>query len=78
MRLQNRSTRCELEDKSKGKKLKSVLKDKKVSQKELSQLTGLTEKCISNLCKGTTIGYMATWIKIARVLNIPIEELLEL
>lgn len=78
MNIRNYSPRAEMHDKSKGMKLKSVLKAKGITQRRVARMCGLSEQAISKLCKGTSKGYLATWIKLSRVLQVPVEELLEL
>ena len=58
-------------------KFKSILKDKKITQKALSEKVGLSVQTLSKFATGKVdIGYKKAR-KIAKVLGVPMEELIE-
>lgn len=60
-------------------RLKEILEDRGMSQRELARLTGLRPNTISHLCSNTaTSVYFDTLEIICKTLNIEIQELLEL
>jgi putative transcriptional regulator len=60
-------------------RLKEILEDRGMSQRELARLTGLRPNTINHLCSNTaTSVYFETLEVICKTLNIEIQELLEL
>ncbi len=59
------------------KKLKKIRLEKGISQKELSEKTGLTRQTIHNIENGKKYPKLYNIIKIAEVLKISVYELLE-
>ncbi len=57
-------------------RIKEILQEKEISQKELSVLTGITESAISHYVKGTRVPRGANLVKIAKVLGTTVEDLL--
>jgi putative transcriptional regulator len=59
-------------------KLKEILKERGISQRELARLTGLRPNTISHLCSVQVDRvYLSTLEKVCKVLNIDIQELIE-
>jgi len=59
-----------------GKRLKQLLKDKGVTQKELAELLGTTKQYVSNICNGNgTLGKLNA-SKIANYFNVPVSWIL--
>ncbi|WP_141336207.1 helix-turn-helix transcriptional regulator [Paenibacillus sp. tmac-D7] len=60
-------------------RLKEILEEKGLSQRELARLTGLRPNTISHLCSNTATSiYFDTLETICKTLNIRLEELIEL
>lgn len=59
-------------------KLKQVLDDKGISQKELAYMTGYTEPTISNYIKGKRRGSVVAWAIIADAIGCSIDDLIDL
>lgn len=57
-------------------RIKEMIAEKGISQKELSELTGITESAISHYVKGTRVPRGANLIKIAGVLGTTADDLL--
>ena len=57
--------------------LKKLLTDKNMTQKELSEITGITESAISRYTKENRIPRGDNLIKIARALNVQMEDILD-
>ena len=57
-------------------RIKEMLLEKGISQKQLSEITGITESAISNYVKGTRIPRGANLIKIANALGTTADDLL--
>jgi putative transcriptional regulator len=59
-------------------KLKEILKERGISQRELARLTGLRPNTISHLCSDQVDKiYLPTLEKVCKVLDIDIQELIE-
>jgi putative transcriptional regulator len=59
-------------------KLKEILKERGISQRELARLTGLRPNTISHLCSDQVDRiYLSTLVKVCKVLDIDIQELIE-
>lgn len=58
-----------------GKRIKELRKNKKLTQEKLSELVGIDYKQIGNIETGTYFTTMPTLEKIARSLDVEIEEL---
>jgi putative transcriptional regulator len=59
-------------------KLKEILKERGISQRELARLTGLRPNTISHLCSDQVDRvYLSTLEKVCKVLDIDIQELIE-
>ncbi len=58
-------------------KFKGILRDKGITQKEVAKQVGLSEQTLSKFANGKVdIGYKKAR-KIAKILNVPMEELIE-
>lgn len=57
-------------------RIKEMLQEKGISQKELSELTGITESAISHYVKGTRVPRGANLVKIANALGTTADDLL--
>ena len=57
-----------------NEKLKTLLTERHMSQKQLAKMTGLSEACISKYIKSDRIPCMRNLVKISRALNISITE----
>lgn len=57
-------------------KIKAMLEEKNISQKELSEITGITESAISHYVRGERVPRGANLIKIAKALGTTADELL--
>lgn len=57
-------------------RLKEILEEKEISQRELSLRTGYTEAAISRYVSGARRGSIATWIIIADALGVKLDELI--
>lgn len=58
------------------KKIRHIMIDRDVGQKQLSELSGVSRAVINNVCCGRSCT-STTAIKIAESLNVPLEELIE-
>ena len=58
-------------------KLKQILKEKNMTQKELADKSGLAEHVISRLANGRRFGTIIQWHYIAQTLGVSIDDLLE-
>ena len=58
--------------------LKAILKEKNISQRELADKIGLTESAISRFIKKNRIPTGENMLKIAKVLNVKVEDLYKL
>lgn len=56
--------------------IKTMLEDKHITQKELSEMTGITESAISHYVRGTRVPRGSNLIKIAKALGTTTDELL--
>ena len=59
-----------------NKKLRHIMIDCDIGQKELSERSGVSRACINAVCCGRACS-STTAIKIAESLNVPLEELIE-
>lgn len=59
-----------------NKKLRHIMIDKDVGQKQLSEQSGVSRAVVNNICCGRACS-STTAIKIAESLNVPLEELIE-
>ena len=57
-------------------RLGQILQTQGLTQKELAKRAGLTESQISRLVSGERSGMISTWYKIAKVLNVRIDDLI--
>ena len=57
-------------------RLKEILEEKGISQRELSLRTGYTEAAISRYVSGTRKGSITAWIIIADALGVKLDELI--
>ncbi|MBO4477494.1 MAG: helix-turn-helix transcriptional regulator [Lachnospiraceae bacterium] len=57
-------------------RIKEMLSEKKISQKQLSEMTGLTESAISHYIKGDRIPRGSNLMKIAKALGTTADDLL--
>ena len=57
-------------------RIKEMLKEKNISQKELAEMTGITESAISRYVKGERVPRGTNLIKIAKALETTADELL--
>lgn len=55
--------------------LKKVLKEKKISQREISEITKITESAICRYVNNNRIPTGINMLKIAKCLNLPIEDI---
>lgn len=65
-----------LRDMSCGEMLVEAMTRNHVTVTELSRMTGLSDKVIRNLRNGRSQGTTATWAKIARAINIDMNEII--
>lgn len=56
-------------------RLGQILQTQGLTQRDLSEKTGLTESQISYLISGKRSGKIDTWFKIAKVLHVSIDDL---
>ena len=66
-----------MKDESLGPKIKTLRTAKKLSQEKLADKAELTQQHISRIEKGLTYPGVATLSKIAKVLNIPVDDLID-
>lgn len=59
-----------------AERMAEIISDRKMTQKDLASLSGVTESAISHYLKGDRIPRGATLIKIAKALNITTDYLL--
>lgn len=59
-----------------SKKLRHIMIDRDVGQKQLSEQSGVSRTAVNNVCCGRSCT-SSTAIKIAKSLNVPLEELIE-
>lgn len=59
-------------------KLRKYREQRKLTQRELAQLVGVTDSLISHLEAGRKRGNIELWLKIAKVLKVPVEKLIKL
>ena len=59
-----------------SKKLRHIMIDRDVGQKQLSEQSGVSRTAVNNVCCGRSCT-STTAIKIAESLNVPLEELIE-
>lgn len=52
-------------------RLKSVCREKKISQRELSEMTGITRETINRCCNGNQMPDIFTLACIAKALDVP-------
>jgi transcriptional regulator with XRE-family HTH domain len=57
-------------------RIKEMLKEKNISQKKLSEMTGITESAISRYIKGDRVPRGANLVKISKALGITTDDLL--
>ena len=57
-----------------GLKIKQYRKNAAMSQSELSEKVGMTEKNLSNIERGLQLPVLGSFFKIVKVLNIPLSE----
>ncbi len=57
-------------------RIKELLKEKEISQKELSEMTGITESAISHYVKGDRVPRGTNLVKIAEALGTTADDLL--
>lgn len=57
-----------------GKKIKQLRKDAKLSQAELSEKIGMTEKNLSNIERGLQLPALNSFFKMLDIMNIPLYE----
>lgn len=57
-------------------RIKTLLEEKNITQKELAKITGLTESAISHYVKGDRVPRGANLVKIAKALGVTTDELL--
>lgn len=65
-----------LRDMSCGEMLVDAMTRNHVTVGQLSEMTGLSDKVIRNLRNGRSQGTTATWAKIARAINIDMNEII--
>lgn len=58
--------------------LRTILKEKNISQKELAEKVGLTESAVSRFINENRIPTGENMLKIAKVLNMKVEDLYKL
>ena len=61
----------------KTKKLLKKMIDKEVSKKQLSELTGVTDRQIRRITSGVSIGSLKWWKKAAEVLGCELSDIVE-
>ena len=59
------------------RKLKQILDDRSIKQKELAEAADVTEAFVSGWCKGTKVPSLETAGRIAKFLGISIDDLVE-
>ena len=59
-----------------GRKIQSLLDERRISRKEFSAMTGLTEAAISRYCTGAREPRSITLATIANALDVSVDELL--
>lgn len=59
-----------------NKKLRHIMIDRDVGQKQLAEMSGVSRAVVNNVCCGRSCT-STTAIKIAEALNIPLEDLIE-
>lgn len=57
-----------------GKKIKQLRKNAKMSQAELSEKIGMTEKNLSNIERGLQLPALNSFFKMLEIMNIPLYE----
>lgn len=57
-------------------RLSQILQVQGLTQKELAERVGISEAMISRLVSGERSGMISTWFKIAKVLNVRIDDLI--
>lgn len=57
-------------------RLAEILKEQNMTQKQLAALSGLTESQISRLISRERTGRVDTWLRIAKVLHVTIDDLI--
>ena len=57
-------------------RLSQILQVQGLTQKELAERVGISEAMISRLVSGERSGIISTWFKIAKVLNVRIDDLI--
>lgn len=57
-----------------GKKIKQLRKNAKLSQAELSEKIGMTEKNLSNIERGLQLPALTSFFKMLDIMNIPLYE----
>ena len=57
-----------------GKKIKQLRKNAKLSQAELSEKIGMTEKNLSNIERGLQLPALNSFLKMLDIMNIPLYE----
>lgn len=67
-----------MKDESLGHKIKTLRKSKKLSQEKLAEKADLTQQHISRIEKGKTFPGIATLSKITKVLDVPLESLIDI
>lgn len=60
-----------------GAKLKRLLDQRGMTQKELAQKAGITEAAVSRYIHGTRVPKMPTAVHIAKALNVSLDEFTE-
>jgi transcriptional regulator with XRE-family HTH domain len=58
-------------------RIKQILKEKNISQKQLSEITGITESAISRYIKGDRVPRGANLVKISKALETTTDDLLK-
>lgn len=59
-----------------NKKLRHIMIDRDVGQKQLAEMSGVSRAVVNNVCCGRSCT-STTAMKIAEALNIPLEDLIE-
>lgn len=59
-----------------GKKIKNLMKEKGLTEKELAQTIGVSQAMMSYVIGGLREPNVATLVRIARVLDVPVDELI--
>lgn len=62
----------------KGNKLKAMLDESNMTQKDLADMSGLTEAMISRMVNGSRYGSLKSWIKICEALQCSLDEIIEI